>query len=133
MKRLIASLVCAGLAGCAPQLTGSSSKPLWTTDAEASPVSVGPARLTEAQRGLDIADRNCSLCHGITKAARSSHPRAPTFAKLGATYPVEALRAGLSTGSVIGHKGMPQIELAPGQIKDLIAYMATIASPKAAK
>lgn len=97
-----------------------------------APIDAGPAAaavpLADPARGRDIADRNCSLCHAIMPGGRAAHPRAPAFADLGARYPMASLRAGLATGQVIGHTGMPQIELAPAQIDDLIAYLRSIAA-----
>lgn len=98
-----------------------------------APIDAGPAvaaaPVANPARGLDIADRNCSLCHAIAPSGHGAHPRAPAFAELGARYPMDSLRAGLTAGEVIGHSGMPQIELAPAQIDDLIAYLRSIAAP----
>ena len=82
-------------------------------------------------RGLDVADRNCSLCHAITSTGTSPHPKAPAFRTLGTHYPLEALSEALAEGIVVGHTGMPQIQLEPQKIDDLIAYLETIqaASP----
>lgn len=93
---------------------------------DARPV-VAARPVADPVRGLDIADRNCSLCHAIAPGRRGAHPRAPAFAELGARYPIDSLRAGLATGEVIGHTGMPQIQFAPAEIDDLVAYLRSIA------
>lgn len=115
MKPIALLSLIAALGACAPS--------------RADPALASP-RAADPLRGLDIADRNCSLCHALSAGGRSRHPRAPTFAALGAGYPMDSLRAGLTSGEVIGHKGMPQIELAPAQIDDLIAYLRSVAAPR---
>lgn len=116
-----ALLALATLGGC---LTADPDRAAAATEGAAAPV-----RAPDPVRGLDIADRNCSICHAIAAGRRSAHPRAPAFPAIGAGYPMAALRAGLASGEVIGHTGMPQIELAPAQIDDLIAYLQAIAAP----
>lgn len=84
-------------------------------------------------RGLDIADRNCSLCHQVTATGASPHPQAPPFATLGQRYPVEALAEALAEGMVVGHKDMPQIKLEPQAVHDLLEYLQRIQVPAPAQ
>lgn len=87
------------------------------------------AKRGDPARGLDVADRNCSLCHAIAATGASPHPEAPAFRTLGSRYPLEALSEALAEGIVVGHIGMPQIQLEPQKIDDLIAYLETIQTP----
>jgi mono/diheme cytochrome c family protein len=101
---------------------------------DSQPIAAAPQAVEgDLARGLDVADRNCSLCHAVTPKGESPHPRAPTFRSLSARYPLDALSEALAEGIVVGHKGMPQIQLEPQQIRDLIAYMESIQSPATAK
>lgn len=77
-------------------------------------------------RGREVADRNCSLCHAITPDGASPHPKAPPFRSLSGRYPLESLGEALAEGIVVGHSGMPQIELEPQQINDLIVYIKSL-------
>lgn len=80
-------------------------------------------------RGLDIADRNCSLCHAINATGASPHPDAPAFRTIGRRYPLDALSEALAEGMVVGHTGMPQVQLEPQEIRDLLAYLESIQTP----
>lgn len=96
----------------------------------AAPTSVAPAPAVVAQgdpaRGLQIADRNCSLCHAVGRDGASPHPKAPPLRTLAGRYPLESLGEAFAEGAVVGHTGMPQIQLAPQQINDLIVYLKTL-------
>jgi mono/diheme cytochrome c family protein len=41
-------------------------------------------------------------------------------------YPIETLGEALAEGIVTGHPAMPQFELAPAQIHDLLSYLKTL-------
>jgi cytochrome c len=92
-------------------------------------VSSPEAMRGDPTRGLDVADRNCSLCHAIAPTGDSPHPKAPAFRTLGSRYPLAALSEALAEGIVVGHAGMPQIQLEPQKIDDLIAYLETLQPP----
>lgn len=113
MKRLAPLLLL--LAACQP---GGAAAPA---------VVASPGGLAgDPARGLDIADRNCSLCHQVTAQGASPHLKAPPFATLAQRYPLEALGEALAEGIVVGHRDMPQIMLEPQQIQDLLTYLQTI-------
>jgi cytochrome c len=114
MKSFIPVALLAALAACQPA-ANPQKVALTRAPTRGNPVS-----------GLEVADRNCSLCHAVVGGAASPHPRAPAFAALSTRYSLPALSDALSDGRVIGHTGMPQIELDPQKIKDLMAYLATI-------
>lgn len=114
MKTAIYSLPLVLLAACQP--------------AAEPPVATVPPAIAQgdATRGREVADRNCSLCHAIGPQGDSPHPKAPPFRTLPGRYPLESLGESLAEGIVVGHSGMPQIQLAPQQINDLIVYLKTL-------
>ena len=83
-------------------------------------------------RGLDLAEQMCAACHALTPEGVSPNPAAPNFNALTLAYPAEHLAEGFAEGILVGtdaHIGMPQFELAPEQIDDLIAYLETVLPP----
>lgn len=120
MKSLVPMVLLAALAACQPSVNAQGVTLVEPTDG--NPAS-----------GMDVADRNCSLCHAIARDGASPHPRAPAFRTLSSRYPLDALSEALAEGIVVGHTGMPQIQLEPQEIKDLIAYLETIQAPRPAR
>lgn len=85
-----------------------------------------------AIHGQMLAGNLCSGCHALDAGATSPNPDAPNFHELELAYPPEYLAEGFAEGIVVGtdaHIGMPQFELAPNQIDDLIAYLETVLPP----
>ena len=74
------------------------------------------------QRGLTFARANCARCHSIDKVTVSPLKLAPPFRELN-RYPVETLEEALGEGIVTGHPSMPEFQLDPDQIGDLISYL----------
>jgi len=82
--------------------------------------------------GQDLAQNLCSACHALEPGKLSPNEAAPNFHLLTLAYPPEHLAEGFAEGIVVGtqaHVGMPQFELAPEQIDDLIAYLETVLPP----
>lgn len=80
------------------------------------------------QRGLTFVRVNCSQCHAIGRYDQSPVPEAPPFRALHERYPVESLAESLAEGITTGHPSMPEFQLDPAQINDLIAYLKSIQS-----
>jgi cytochrome c len=80
----------------------------------------------DEQRGFTFVRTNCSMCHAIGKYDESRLPIAPPFRTLHERYPVENLQESLAEGIVTGHPSMPQFQLEPDQINDVIAYLKTL-------
>jgi cytochrome c len=80
----------------------------------------------DPQRGKTFARTNCARCHSIERSGSSPLSPAPPFRELHKRYPVETLEESLAEGIVTGHAGMPEFELSPDQIDDLIAFMKTL-------
>jgi len=79
-----------------------------------------------AQRGLTLAQTNCTKCHAIGKIGESPMREAPPFRTLHERYPVENLGEAFAEGISTGHPAMPEWRFDPGQIGDLIAYLRTL-------
>ena len=51
---------------------------------------------------------------------------APAFRRLGERYPPGALAEAFAEGVIVGHPAMPEFELTPEEIENLVAYMEWI-------
>lgn len=78
------------------------------------------------QRGKTFALNNCARCHSIDKATQSPLKIAPPFRTLHLRYPIETIAEALAEGISTGHPAMPQFQLDPDQIHDLLSYMKTL-------
>jgi mono/diheme cytochrome c family protein len=79
----------------------------------------------EARAGLELAQRLCAQCHGVSKdegrSANATAPRFPTIASVpGMT--ATALSAALNTS----HRTMPNIILDAEQQANIIAYILSL-------
>ncbi len=80
----------------------------------------------QEQRGKTFAMNNCAKCHAIDKVSPSPLKIAPPFRTLHKRYPVESLAEALAEGIQTGHPTMPEFQLDPDQIGDLLAYLKTL-------
>ncbi len=78
------------------------------------------------QRGKTYALKHCARCHAIDLTSRSRLKAAPPFRTLHLRYPVESLAEAFAEGIYTGHPGMPEFELSPEQIHDLLAFLKTL-------
>jgi mono/diheme cytochrome c family protein len=97
------------------------------------PLAFTLAMLTQAtaaspdeQRGKTFALNNCARCHSIDRVTPSPLKIAPPFRTLHKRYPIETIAEALAEGIVTGHPSMPQFQLDPDQIHDLLAYLKTL-------
>jgi cytochrome c len=88
--------------------------------------SVAMAQSGRVQRGFTFAQTNCSQCHAIGRFGDSPIPEAPPFRTLHTRYPIEDLAEAFAEGITTGHPSMPQFELDPAQINDLLAYLESV-------
>jgi cytochrome c len=79
-----------------------------------------------AQRGLVFVRANCAKCHSVDRVGPSPLAVAPPFRRLHERYPVETLQESLAEGIVTGHPSMPEFQLDPGQVGDVIAYLKSL-------
>ena len=78
------------------------------------------------QRGQSFALTNCAKCHSIDRVTASPLPIAPPFRSLHKRYPIESLAEALAEGITTGHPTMPEYQLEPDQINDLLAYLKSL-------
>ncbi len=79
-----------------------------------------------AQRGLVFVRTHCAHCHSIDKVSPSPLKIAPPFRTLHERYPVESLQESLAEGIITGHPSMPEFQLDPGQVNDVITYLKSL-------
>jgi mono/diheme cytochrome c family protein len=93
----------------------------------ASAQCAGAQALSPAeQRGLTFVRTHCASCHAVGRVGSSPLAVAPPFRTLHRTYPVETLEEALGEGLVTGHPSMPEFQLDPGQINDVISYLKSL-------
>jgi cytochrome c len=78
------------------------------------------------QRGKVFARTHCGRCHAIGRTGPSPFDPAPPFRTLHLRYPVETLGEALAEGIATGHPAMPEFELSPDQIHDLLSYLKSL-------
>jgi cytochrome c len=78
------------------------------------------------QRGRAFAETHCARCHAIGRTGTSPFEPAPPFRTLHLRYPIETLGEALAEGIMTGHPAMPQFELTPRQIHDLLSYLKSL-------
>jgi cytochrome c len=78
------------------------------------------------QSGKTFALTNCARCHSIDRVTQSPLKIAPPFRTLHNRYPVETLAEALAEGIQTGHPTMPEFQLDPDQIHDLLSYLRTL-------
>lgn len=80
----------------------------------------------DQQRGKTFALNNCARCHSIDRVGQSPLSIAPPFRTLHKRYPIESLAESLAEGIQTGHPTMPEFQLDPDQINDLLSYLKTL-------
>ncbi len=80
----------------------------------------------DVDHGKALVETNCARCHGVGENDTSAHPEAPEFRTLSMRYPVDALEEAFAEGIVTGHPDMPEFQATPEQIRDIIAYLASV-------
>jgi len=90
------------------------------------PASADEAVAAAEQRGHAFVQANCARCHAIGKSGSSPFAAAPPFRTLHRRYPIEDLEEPLAEGIVTGHPAMPEFQLDPEQVGDVIAYLKSL-------
>ena len=78
------------------------------------------------QRGKAFALTNCARYHSIDRVTQSPLKIAPPFRVLHKRYPIETLAEALAEGITTGHPSMPEFQLDPDQINDLLSFLKTL-------
>jgi cytochrome c len=80
----------------------------------------------QVQRGKTFVGANCAGCHSVGRVGASPLGEAPAFRDLHTKYPVEDLGEALAEGITTGHPTMPEFQLEPDQITDVLAYLKSL-------
>jgi len=78
------------------------------------------------QRGKTFVLTNCARCHAVDRVSSSPLKIAPPFRVLHKRYPIETLAESLAEGIQTGHPTMPEFQLEPDQIHDLLSYLKSL-------
>jgi mono/diheme cytochrome c family protein len=78
----------------------------------------------DAQKGHELAERLCAICHAVTPGSTSGRPDVPSFA-------VIAKLPGLTPERIVGaiilpHPPMPGVPLTTEEIRDVVAYIMSL-------
>ncbi|MEO6340654.1 MAG: cytochrome c [Caulobacteraceae bacterium] len=74
-------------------------------------------------RGRIFVQNNCLGCHALARGRASPNPKAPPFTALRLRYTPRVLDSELQTIARVGHYGMPQLRIDPGDRADAVAYL----------
>lgn len=89
-----------------------------------------PAAADEIQgdkaAGEVFAQQNCARCHAVGPSGQSPLAVAPPLRQLSARYPLESLYEAFAEGIAVGHSEMPEFEIAPENISNLLAYIQSL-------
>lgn len=77
-------------------------------------------------RGRDLVQRNCGMCHAVGAEGDSPNPDSPPFRELSRRYPVDNLAEALAEGILTGHPQMPEFKFSPPEVSDIITYLNSI-------
>ena len=83
----------------------------------------------DTARGYALVEARCSGCHAVGRTGASPYPAAPPLRTLPAKYDVEGLAEAFAEGILVFHKGekqMPEFQLPPEEIDDLIVYLKSL-------
>ena len=80
--------------------------------------------LGNAQRGLDLAQSTCAVCHGTRKGETSANRQAPPFDAIAQVKGMSAMA--LNVALLSSHRSMPNIMLDAKERADVIAYILTL-------
>jgi cytochrome c len=85
------------------------------------------AQAGDAKLGKEFVEKNCTPCHAVGTTGDSPNPKAPPFREVAKRYDPRDLEEAFSEGIMVAHDApMPQFELEPDQIEDLISYLQSL-------
>ena len=74
-----------------------------------------------AQRGLNLAQSTCAVCHGTRKGQTSTNRQAPPFDAIAQVKGMSAMA--LNVALLSSHRSMPNIVLDAKERADVVAYI----------
>jgi len=81
------------------------------------------AMAADAEAGQAFVEGHCARCHATGSTGGSPMEEAPAFRTLFDNYAPEDLEEALAEGIVTGHPAMPEWQLEPQEVADVIAYL----------
>ncbi len=117
LTRTLAALLTLACAGCAVAGSAASVPP---------PFATPEPGVASVERGRLMASARCGGCHAVGPVGTSPLPAAPPLRDIAGLYPPAQLQEAFGEGIMTGHPAMPQFELRPGEINDLIAYLESL-------
>jgi mono/diheme cytochrome c family protein len=84
------------------------------------------AQSPAAQRGLTFVRVHCAQCHAIDRVSESPLTIAQPLRTILQRVPAESLARRLGEGIIANHPTMPQFQLEPDQVADVIAYLQSL-------
>jgi len=91
-------------------------------------VSVGAELEAMAADGREIATAQCAACHSVGEYGESPNPQAPVFRAIFQRYDPAVLEDELIAGIRVSHP-MPDFQLNPQGVDELIVYLRSIQEP----
>jgi mono/diheme cytochrome c family protein len=82
----------------------------------------------DAQKGHELAERLCAICHAVTPGSTSGRPDVPSFAVIAKLPDLTPER--LVGAIIIPHPPMPGIPLTRSEIRDIVAYIMSLRPQK---
>jgi len=101
------------------------SNPVWFYLTLLALVTVLATPAGDAERGHTLAKLWCTGCHTVD-ANGPAKDTAPSFASIAARNEPDRSRSFINAP----HPPMPNLDLARGQIDDIVAYLASLAPPR---
>ncbi|MGZ9113666.1 MAG: c-type cytochrome [Brevundimonas sp.] len=99
-----------------------------TTESAPAPFAAPEPTLPSIERGRVMSASKCGGCHAVGPTGDSPMAAAPPLRDIANLYPPTQLQEAFGEGVMTGHPAMPQFELRPGEINDLIAWLETLRS-----
>lgn len=131
MRSLTIALVPLALAACTetrPPAPDEATPLPVETPAEENLGITGLPLAEEIATGHDIAEDQCSRCHGLGRE-EARRTDAPPLRHVLSEYDSEALKESFRDGIKVGHPDMPEFEFSPMEVDFLLSYLVSIQEP----
>ena len=132
MRRLLIALVSLVLASCTeagPPVADEAARVPAETLAEENLGITGLPLAEEISTGREIAEDQCSRCHGLDRQ-EARRTDAPALRHVLDSYDSEALKESFRDGIKVGHPDMPEFEFSPMGVDMLLSYLVSIQEPE---
>lgn len=87
----------------------------------------GDALAQDRKAGRVLAEQNCARCHAIGRKGASPFAKATPFRDIHRKYPIDNLEESFAEGTSGNHLGMPDFQLTPREVGDLLSHIKSLA------